>query len=87
VSLSEGIPPARRFPLYAAFPRSEYYQRVRLPSQRLPAFGCAWCTAYSGYAEDRDGSPRFLTIPFPSVPCSQTAPRSPAASPIDGCLL
>ncbi len=30
---------ARRFTLYVAFPRSEYYQRVRLPSPRLRPFG------------------------------------------------
>lgn len=33
-------------------------------------------------AGDRSGSPRFLTLPFPSVPCAQTPPRSPATWPL-----
>jgi hypothetical protein len=69
--------------VYVAFPRSEYYQQVRLPSRRLLAFRCTSCPAYSDIAaKDHDGYPRFLTFPFRSVPCSQTPPRSPTASPL-----
>src|SRR5450759_5665713 len=36
---------------------------------------------------DSDGSPRFLTLPFPDVPCSQTPPQSPAVIAFSDCLL
>jgi len=29
-------------------------------------------------SQDGGGSPRFLTLPFPDVPCSKTPPQSPA---------
>ena len=51
--------------MYAAFPRSEYYQRVRLPPQHLPPFGRTyrWHTR-STLAQDRGGSPRSLDASF-----------------------
>jgi hypothetical protein len=36
-----------RFPMYAAFPRSEYYQGIRLPSRHLPPCGWSIQLAYS----------------------------------------
>lgn len=71
-----------RFPVYVAFPCSEYYQQVRLPPQ-LP-LACGWSVqlAYSVFYEDRGGSPRFLDASVSIVPCSQTPPRSPVSSPL-----
>src|SRR5262245_23521984 len=71
--------------MYAAFPRSEYYQRVRLPAWRLPSSGWSIRSTYSTEMRptktmlDLSGS---LTLPFPGVPCSQTPPRSPTTSPL-----
>ena len=50
----------RRFPLYVAFPHSEYYQRVRLPPRRPPPYGWSFQLAYSTISKDHGGSPRFL---------------------------
>src|SRR5215475_9978164 len=36
-----------RFPMYAAFPRAEYYQGIRLPPWRLPSYGWSFQSAYS----------------------------------------
>src|SRR5215831_2207561 len=36
-----------RFPLYAAFPRAEYYQGIRLPPWRLLSYGWSFRLAYS----------------------------------------
>ena len=35
------------FPMHAAFPRSEYYQGIRLPPRRLPSCGWSFQLAYS----------------------------------------
>jgi hypothetical protein len=51
----------RRFPMYAAFPRSEYYQRVRLPPQRLPPLGMTISVGILDRPDqDCGGSHRFL---------------------------
>lgn len=50
--------------MYVAFPRSEYYQRVRLPSQHLHPYGWSFQFAYSVFRQDHDGSPRFLDASF-----------------------
>jgi len=50
--------------MYAAFPRSEYYQRIRLPLQRRPFSGMfhfvrrTQCTSAAHW--DHSGSLRFL---------------------------
>src|SRR6516164_427024 len=55
----------RRFPMYAAFPRSEYYQRVRLPPQHLPPFGRTIAIGIlDPLDQDRGGSPRSLDASF-----------------------
>src|SRR5215510_14221667 len=36
-----------RFPMYAAFPRAEYFQGIRLPPWRLPSYGWSFQLAYS----------------------------------------
>ena len=60
--------------MYAAFPRSEYYQRVRLPQQLLPFFECLSVRHTCWLApQDRCGSPRFLASPF--LPCRALRPR------------
>ena len=48
--------------MYAAFPRSEYYQRVRLPPVHLSSSGWSIRSAYSApiqAGQDNGGSPRF----------------------------
>jgi hypothetical protein len=53
----------RRFPLYTAFPCSEYYQRVRLPPPHLLPYGWSFQSAYSAIlpcGQDDGGAPRFL---------------------------
>jgi hypothetical protein len=47
VSLVQPLDLLRRFPLCAAFPRAEYYQRIRLPRQRRPSSGWSIQSAYS----------------------------------------
>src|SRR5437867_1140771 len=48
VSLAQNLDLFRRFPLCTAFPCAEYYQRIRLPRQRLPSYGWSIQSAYSG---------------------------------------
>ena len=64
--------------MYVAFPRSEYYQRVRLPPQHLHPYGWSFQFAYSACAKTTMDLPGSSMLPFPFVPCSQTPPRSPA---------
>ena len=52
--------------MYAAFPRSEYYQQVRLPYRHLFPFGCFPIVHILGFPQDRYGSPRFLDV---SISC------------------
>ena len=47
VSLSQFLDLRRRFPVCAAFPRAEYYQRLRLPRQHQPSSGWSIQSAYS----------------------------------------
>ena len=58
----------RRFPVYVAFPRSEYYQRIRLPLRRLPFSGMIHVVRHTQLAyapsQDRSGSLRFLNASF-----------------------
>src|SRR6516225_2382618 len=69
----------RRFPLYAAFPRSEYYQRIRLPLQRLPFSGMIHIVRHTRRASaahrDHSGPLRFLDTSF-----SERAVRSDPAA-------
>ena len=50
--------------MYAAFPRSEYYQRIRLPLQLLPFSGMFHVVRHtqciSAMHQDHNGSLRFL---------------------------
>ena len=67
----------------AAFPRSEYYQRVRLPPPRLPPSGRSLRLAYSiNPIKTAVDLPGPSTRPSPSMPRSQTPPGSPAPSPL-----
>lgn len=70
--------------MYAAFPRSEYYQRVRLPPQRLPPLGWSFRLAYSiGRlpGQDHGGSLRFhdVSISARAVLSDPAAVSSPLA--------
>ena len=59
-SISLTLP--RPFPMYAAFPRSEYYERVRLPPQHPLPYGWSIQSAYLVRPEprqDHGGSLRF----------------------------
>src|SRR5256886_12800986 len=60
VSLDQLLNLPRCFPMYAAFPRSEYYQRVRLPPSLLSPSGWSIRLTYSACFPGRDGggSPR-----------------------------
>src|SRR5215469_3633692 len=63
VSLDQQLNLPRRFPMYAAFPRSEYYQRVRLPPSCLSPSGFAHSVAILGLKQldqDGGGSPSCL---------------------------
>src|SRR5215471_3453360 len=63
VSLDQQLNLPRRFPMYAAFPRSEYSQRVRLPPSCLSPSGFAHSVAILGLKQldqDGGGSPSCL---------------------------
>ncbi|HXN21665.1 MAG TPA: hypothetical protein VOA41_02850 [Candidatus Dormibacteraeota bacterium] len=63
----------RRFPMCAAFPRSEYYQRVRLPPSLLSPSGWSIRLTYSAcyfQAETAVDLPGAMTLPFLPMPCS-----------------
>jgi len=62
-----------RFPMYTAFPRSEYYQQVRLPLQLPLACGWSFQLTYSVFAKTVTGLPGSATLPFP--PCHALRPR------------
>ena len=58
VSLAQPLDLLRRFPLCAAFPRSEYYQRFRLPRRHwLP---CRW-SFQSAYSINRRSRPWWIS--------------------------
>ena len=71
--------------MYAAFPRSEYYQRIRLPLQHLPFSGIIHFVRHTRSALLRTKTtvdlPGPLMLPSPNVPCALTPPQSPATSP------
>ena len=76
--------------MYAAFPRSEYYQRVRLPPSLLSPSGWSIRLTYSVrylQTETAVDLPGAMTLPFLSMPCSQTPPESPATIAFCGRLL
>ena len=81
----------RRFPVYVAFPRSEYYQRIRLPLQHLPFSGMFHSSSilrsFPLRAETTVDLSGSSMLPFPNVPCSLTPPQSPATSPFAVYLL
>ena len=80
---------SRPFPLYAAFPRSEYRMGESDFHRRFdfPQDGPFGLPTPSACDRDGGGSPRFLTLPFPGMPCSQTPPQSPAVIACSDCLL
>src|SRR5262245_46652842 len=74
VSLAQPLDLLRRFPVYAAFPRAEYYQRIRLPRQRRPSYGWSIQLAYSLYR----ARPSWISqVPrrFLLRPCRALRPR------------
>jgi hypothetical protein len=77
--------------MYAAFPRSEYYQRIRLPLQRLPFSGMIHIVRHTqpteGAGQDHSGSLRFLDTSFSERAVPTTPPQSPATLPFAVCLL
>src|ERR1700686_4145424 len=81
----------RRFPVCAAFLRSEYYQRIRLPLQRLPFSGMFHSSSilrsFPLRAETTVDLSGSSTLPFPNVPCSLTPPQSPVTIASCGDLL
>src|SRR5262245_48669048 len=78
----------RRFPMYAAFPRSEYYQRIRLRTAAFAFLGINPIVRHTRSALMRTKTtvdlPGPVMLPSPNVPCSLTPPQSPATSPFCG---
>src|SRR6185503_2422731 len=79
------------FPLYAAFPRSEYrmsksdfHHRVRVPMDGPFSSRTQLNLRSAKTRVDLSGS---SMLPFLSVPCSQTPPQSPAPFALCGSLL
>jgi len=74
VALAQLLDLLRRFPLCAAFPRAEYYQRIRLPRQRRPSYG--W-SIQSAYSMPRSRPSWISQVPwrFPVRPCRALRPR------------
>ena len=77
--------------MYAAFLRSEYYQRIRLPLQRLPFSGMLHSSSilrsFPLRAETTVDLSGSSMLPFPNVPCSLTPPQSPVTIASCGDLL
>src|SRR5713101_5003734 len=74
----------RRFPLCAAFPRAEYYQRIRLPRQHRPSYGWSFQSANS---TDRRSRPSWISqVPsrFHVRPCRALRPRRSLRPPRHG---
>ena len=77
------LPPVRGFPaLRVHMSESDFHRRFGVP-QNCSSFG----RPTRPIGRDGDGSPRFLTHPFPDVLCSQTPPQSPAVIAICDRLL
>src|SRR3954454_13406180 len=66
--------------MYAAFPRSEYLWASPTSTVASASLRMVLSVGLLGPHANQDGggSPRFLTLPFPDVPCSKTPPQSPA---------
>src|SRR5438105_3326029 len=66
--------------MYAAFPRSEYLWASPTSTVASASLRMVLSVGLLGRHANQDGggSPRFLTLPFPDVPCSKTPPQSPA---------
>ena len=66
--------------MYAAFPRSEYLWASPPSTVASASLRMVLSVGLLGRHANQDGggSPRFLTLPFPDVPCSKTPPQSPA---------
>jgi hypothetical protein len=75
----------------AAFLHSEYYQRIRLPLQRLPFSGMFHSSSilrsFPLRAETTVDLSGSSMLPFPNVPCSLTPPQSPVTIASCGDLL
>jgi hypothetical protein len=75
----------------AAFLRSEYYQRIRLPLQRLPFSGMLHSSSilrsFPLRAETTVDLSGSSMLPFLNVPCSLTPPQSPVTIASCGDLL
>src|SRR5205823_1940902 len=65
--------------MYAAFPRSEYLWASPTSTVASASLRMVLSVGLLGPHANQDGggSPRFLTLPFPDVPCSKTPPQSP----------
>ena len=78
--------------MYAAFPRSEYYQRIRLHTAasaflRSKSISSGILDPLRARTKTTVDLPGPLMLPSPNVPCSLTPPQSPATSPLTVCLL
>src|SRR5579863_2138392 len=76
----------------AAFPHSEYYQRIRLRTVasaflRNDPYRPAYSIHPLPWNKTAVDLPGPLMLPYPNVPCSLTPPQSPATSPFAVCLL
>ncbi len=69
----EPLIPSLPFPLCAAFPRSEYCERVRLLPACPPPFGSAFRVGRTRSRAARGGLPSSVPIRFP--PCRDLRPR------------
>lgn len=69
---------ARRFPMYKAFPGSEYYQRVRLLLAHLQSFRFSPFSSEYLSPQDVNRSPKFLTFPFRACRAHRPRRRLPA---------
>ena len=80
VFLQPSLTLPRPFPMYAAFPRSEYLWASPTSTVASASLRMVLSVGLLGRHANQDGggSPRFLTLPFPDVPCSKTPPQSPA---------
>src|SRR5215471_12698134 len=76
-----------RFPMYAAFPRAEYYQGIRLPPGRLLSYGWSFRSAYSTPVK----TPRDLPGSSDASVATRAVPLDPAGLSSSlayrGCLL
>ena len=69
------------FPLYTAFPCSEYYGRSAIRVGFCGAQDGPFAFAYS-FSETHPDFPGSVTSPLPSVPCAKTPPAAGEPRPI-----